>query len=123
MQPVLVTTRYRDLYHFLLGLAEESHAYQRELKAQMMLDPEVRVVIWSPETRSSLLDEPDKLEIVDRHARKLGVKIVLSAASDFRLREWAAEKGWTIMWEIPSMEKAMEQVIREQQFDKASSPD
>jgi hypothetical protein len=98
MQPIIVTDQYPDLYRFLNAMLVEVSACEAQLVES--------VVIWSPEQRSSLFDESAKLELVERYARKLGVRVVLSAASDPELRKMAQQVGWTVMWDVPGLDQA-----------------
>ena len=96
MQPILITTQYPDLYHFLNAMVLEVTTKKAD-----------SFVIWSPETQASLLDSRDKLDLVDHYAHKLGVKMVLSAANDPQLRALAQEVGWTVLWDIPGLDQAL----------------
>ena len=101
MQPVLALHDYKDLYQLLLALLEVSD------KATAVSEETGRapgVIVWSQEAHSGLLDGPAKLEVVERHARKLGLRIILSAASDPELRKWSREIGWTVMWDLPALD-------------------
>ncbi len=104
MQPILKTTSYPDLYRFLAALAEESAVFSFGLDEA---GQGKSVLVWSPEAHSSLLDSADKLALVEKYARKLGVNITLSAASDATLRELAARQGWKVLWEIPGLDPAI----------------
>lgn len=105
MQPVLNTTQHPDLYRFLSALVEVSTTKYVETTSGQLAQPE-SVVIWSPEGSTGLLDSKDKLELVEKYARKLNVNVVLSAASDGELRSWGRQIGWTVMWDVPSMDCA-----------------
>jgi hypothetical protein len=101
MQPVLALHDYKDLYHLLWALLGAS---QTAKTGPGETDDAPGVILWSQEKHSELLDSPDKLEVVERHARKIGLRIILSAASDPTLRQWGRAIGWTVMWELPSMD-------------------
>ena len=109
MQPVLALHDYKDLYH-LLGALLEASELAKEGTAETGGSP--GVIIWSQENHSALLDSPDKLEVVERHARKLGLRIILSAASNRELRQWGNAVGWTVMWELPGIDNAPEKKVR-----------
>ena len=96
MEPVLITTKYQDLYRLLAAM--EVMVYEND-------KPE-NILIWSPESSSRLLNSLDKLEVVKRYAGKLGVKVVLSAASDNKLRKLAKAAGWTVVWDIPTLDNS-----------------
>lgn len=100
MQPILKTTDYKNLYHFLLTL----HEVTEEVSSPNAPSAVESVLIWSPEASSVLLDEIGKLEVVARHARQLNLRIVLSAASDITLRQWGQRLGWTVLWSIPGLD-------------------
>ena len=107
MQSILIVEQSRDLYHFLAALAETSYSHLSEPKFANKNHDANRVMLWSQGTHSELLDSYEKLEIVERHARKLGIHIVLSAASNQALRNWANEIGWTVLWEVSGLDHAM----------------
>jgi hypothetical protein len=96
MEPVLITTKYQDLYRLLAAM---------EVMVYENCKPE-NILIWSPEASSKLLNGLDKLEVVNRYAGKLGVNVVLSAASDTKLRKLAKVVGWKVVWEIPTLDES-----------------
>jgi len=104
MQPVLALHDYKDLYQLLLALLEASG------KAKASADEAgdyPGVILWSQETHSELLDSPDKLIVVERHARKLNLRVILSAASDSELRSLGRDIGWTVMWDLPGLDTGL----------------
>lgn len=111
MQAVLNTTQHPDLYRFLAALAEVSYDHLSEPKLADKTHHNNSVVVWSPESKSDLLDCADKLEVVERHARRLGVQIILSAASNPALRSWGHQVGWTVLWEVPGLDRASQTLV------------
>ncbi len=105
MQPILNTQSFPDLYSFLAGLAEET------TNAKAVNPATQSVVIWSPENSATLLDSRDKLDLVEHYARKLGVQITLSAASDQNLRHNAQEVGWNVLWSMPGLDQAVQRYM------------
>lgn len=102
MQPVIVTTQYPDLYRFVNVLVSQVSGDRSGHNSSCD-----SVLIWSPEAHSSLLDNRDKLDLVENYACKLGIKVVLSAANDASLRTLAKEVGWTVLWDIPGLDQAL----------------
>lgn len=100
MQAVINTTQYPDLYRFLAALLEATVSSESSTSAQAE-----SVIIWSPEARSTLLDSPEKIELVEHYAKKLEVQIALSAAADHQLRTWGQEIGWTVLWDMPAIDR------------------
>lgn len=105
MQTVIVTSNYPDLYRFLAGLSVN---YCNQVENAKFNDQkeEKTVLIWSPGNHCNIFDAPEKLEIVEKHARELGARIILSAASNAPLREWGSRIGWTVLWSIPDLDRA-----------------
>ncbi len=96
MQPVLIASQYKDLYRLLLALPEAAE----QAREHALPGETPGVILWSDELKSSLLDSSDKLEVIDRHAARLNIKIILAAASDPLLRHWAQQLGWTVFWDL-----------------------
>lgn len=104
MQTILIAEQHRDLYHFLTALADVSYNHLSEPKLGDKTLAGNRVVVWSQGTHSELFDSLEKLEVVERHARQLGIHIVLSAAANLPLRQWARQIGWTVLWEVSALD-------------------
>jgi len=108
MQTLLIAEQHRDLYHFLAALADVSYNHLAELQLADKAYDGNRVVVWSQGSHSELFDRIEKLEVVERHARKLGINIVLSAAANLPLRQWARQIGWTVLWEMSALDHTMD---------------
>jgi hypothetical protein len=99
MQPILKTTNFPDLFRFLAAL-------QVEVLDAVDVDS---VVIWEPEANSSLFTSYGTLEVVNRYAKKLGVTLIVSAASNLQLRQMAQQIGWEVLWNSTALDNAIDQ--------------
>ncbi len=104
MQPILITSHYTDLYAFLGALMDA----RQNLDEQPT--PTNSVIIWSQEASSALLDDCGKLQLVEKYARKMNLDIIVSAAADLQLRQWANQVGWQVLWDLPGLEAAVDGV-------------
>ncbi len=120
MQTILIAEQHRDLYHFLAALADVSHNHLSELQLADKTYVGNRLVVWSQGTHSELFDSIEKLEVVERHARKLGINIVLSAAANLPLRQWARQIGWKVLWEMSALDQTIDflnELYQEPEFE------
>lgn len=122
LQPVIIVEQYSDLYRLLARMADLTHLHLNPLELAFQPDPP-SIIVWSPEPYSPLLDEFSKVELLERYARKLGVQITLSAASNLQLREWGHRVGWLVLWDVPELDRALSllQLYPEHLADSPSS--
>jgi hypothetical protein len=107
MQPIVISTDCKDLYQLLGAMLEKSALADSGQETFALLQSK-SLLIWSPEAESTLLDSFEKVELIERYARKLNHRIVLSAASDSKLMNWGREIGWQVLWQIPAMDQTLQ---------------
>ena len=119
MQPILITTKYPDLYRLLAAMAETSYSYLSEPKLAAKSHEVNTILIWSPEPHSNLLDSCGKLEVIEIHARRLGVGITLSAAANPQLQEWGRQLGWNVLWNTPALDYKLAEIYSSEEAEEA----
>lgn len=62
------------------------------------------VLLWSPEPRSKILDNFEKIKRLDELAQELGINLTLSSVNNAKLRKWGKKLGWKVLWDYGDLD-------------------